>query len=146
MGGELIVRILSEAPFVREGGVRLILQPMTREATLRRYLAENGFSILDERPCRAAGRVYACLCAEYDGVRRSLSAAQAEVGSPSCRTEEEREAFCELLDRKISVLTDKKQAMQAAGHPTDGADEQLLQSLVQIRNEMGNGHDGKTVL
>ena len=146
MGGELIVKILSEAPFVRDSSVRLILQPMTREATLRRYLAENGFAILDERPCRAAGRVYTCLCAEYDGRRRTLSAAQAEVGCPSCRTEEEREAFCELLDRKIRVLTDKQEAMQVAHHAPSEADGYLLAALLEIRNEMGNDYDGKTVL
>ncbi|MBQ8173793.1 MAG: SAM-dependent methyltransferase [Clostridia bacterium] len=146
MGGELIVRILSDAPFVRDPSIRLILQPMTREAVLRRYLAESGFAILDERPCRAAGRVYTCLCVEYDGVRRTLTDVQAEVGCPSCGTEEEKEAFCELLSRKIRVLTDKKEAIQAAHHTPSGSDEHLLAALLEIRNEMGNDHDGKTAL
>lgn len=48
MGGELIVKILSEAPWVRDGAVGLILQPMTKASTLRRWLSESGFSILGE--------------------------------------------------------------------------------------------------
>lgn len=139
MGGELIARILSDARFVREGNVRLILQPMTRAATLRRYLAENGFAILDERPCRAAGRVYTCLCAEYDGTRRELSPGREEVGTPSLRTEEEREVFCELLDRKIRALTEKREALLASDHTPSERDNTLLAELIQIRNELGYG-------
>ncbi len=48
MGGELIVKILSEASWLSERRVNLILQPMTRAATLRRWLLENGFDIIGE--------------------------------------------------------------------------------------------------
>lgn len=48
MGGDLIIRILSEAPWLQNTRVRLILQPMTRAASLRRWLLEHGFSITGE--------------------------------------------------------------------------------------------------
>ena len=48
MGGELIVKILSEAPWVQNDGIGLILQPMSHAEILRRWLSENGFSILGE--------------------------------------------------------------------------------------------------
>ena len=48
MGGELIVRILSEAEWIKGRKVGLILQPMSRAAVLRRWLTGNGFCILGE--------------------------------------------------------------------------------------------------
>ena len=133
MGGELIVDILSAAPFVRDGSIRLILQPMTRAATLRRYLAKEGFAILAERPCRAAGRVYNCLCATYDGICRTLSPAEAELGSPACESEEERACFAELLSRKIDALR-AKIAARATAAITDEGDAALLAELLQLQH------------
>lgn len=48
MGGELIARILSDAPWLPERDVGLILQPMSRAAVLREWLLSHGFVILGE--------------------------------------------------------------------------------------------------
>lgn len=132
MGGELIVDILSRAAFVRDGSIRLILQPMTRAATLRRYLAKDGFAILAERPCRAAGRVYSCLCACYDGVTRTLSPVEAELGCPTCESEEERACFAEMLERKADALRERI-AARATAAITSEEDEALLASLTELQ-------------
>lgn len=133
MGGELIARILSDAPFTRDPAVRLILQPMTRAAVLRQYLAKNGFAMIAEKPCRAAGRVYSCLCASYDGVVRTLSPAEAEVGNPACETAEEQDAFRELLARKIAATEVRIAALCGAGRACD-EDKALLEGLLQLQN------------
>lgn len=56
MGGETMAGILDAAPWAKEK--RLILQPQTRTAELRRYLAQNGLAVLDAALVRDAGRVY----------------------------------------------------------------------------------------
>lgn len=132
MGGELIARILADAPFVRDPAIRLILQPMSRAAVLRRYLAKNGFSVQREGLARAAGRVYACLSVSYDGILRKIDAVEAEIGHPPCGTEEERALFADLLDRKLASLRKKKAALLRGGH-TDFPEEALLESLSKIR-------------
>ena len=67
MGGELIADILSRAPFVKDKGVRLILQPMSRAAELRSYLAAEGFKIESETFVCAAGKSYVCISASFSG-------------------------------------------------------------------------------
>jgi len=51
MGGELIADIISRAQWLKENKVNLVLQPMTKWDHLRRYLAENNFTVIDEIPC-----------------------------------------------------------------------------------------------
>lgn len=67
MGGELIARILEDAPFVRDPAIRLILQPMTMQPHLRRWLGAHGFAVEHERLCTANGKLYSVLCCHYTG-------------------------------------------------------------------------------
>ena len=93
MGGELIAAIIADAPFLRDPSLRLILQPMTRAAVLRRYLAGAGFVLEQERYAAEAGRAYVCLCVSYTG----------EVCSPD-------DLFCEfgtLLARKHPTAAER---------------------------------------
>ena len=58
MGGENISSILAAAPWTRDGGHILLLQPMTRSAELRRFLMENGYCITREALVRDRGTIY----------------------------------------------------------------------------------------
>ena len=48
MGGELIAQILSAAEWVRSPQKHLLLQPMTQDDYLRRYLAQAGFALYQQ--------------------------------------------------------------------------------------------------
>lgn len=61
MGGETMIGILGAAPWLRQEGVTLLLQPMTRAELLRPWLAENGYRIECERLVRDRGTIYAVL-------------------------------------------------------------------------------------
>ena len=80
MGGELIANIIEHAPHLFEKGIRLILQPMTRQAYLRRYLAERGFVTVGEGYSAEGGKNYLALAVEYGGVSRKISDFEAEFG------------------------------------------------------------------
>lgn len=68
MGGELISNILSCADWLE--GVNLVVQPMTQAAYLRKWLAENGFSIEKERAVTEGKHIYTVINAVYDGEKR----------------------------------------------------------------------------
>lgn len=72
MGGELIVKILDEAPWLKDAAKRLILQPMTHPEKLRKYLADNGYRIIGEALSFDRGKIYQTICAEYDGIIRKF--------------------------------------------------------------------------
>lgn len=67
MGGDLIIKILSAAEWIKLDKYELILQPMTSAEDLRKYLLENGFSIKNERAVTSAGRIYTVIKACYTG-------------------------------------------------------------------------------
>lgn len=49
MGGETIITILSAAAWTKDGAHTLLLQPMTKTADLRKWLAVNGYCFTEER-------------------------------------------------------------------------------------------------
>ncbi len=65
MGGETIAAILAAAPFVRNARMQLVLQPMTHAEDLRRYLLDNGFSLLQERLVTDGRHLYTVITAAY---------------------------------------------------------------------------------
>ncbi len=80
MGGELIYEIIEAGDFLKSPRIRLILQPMTKQEHLRRYLRESGFAILGERYSYADGKFYVTMLAEYSGECEILSATDAYIG------------------------------------------------------------------
>lgn len=62
MGGDLIAKILAAAPWTRRG-VTLLLQPMSAQEVLRRWLTENGYVISRETLAREGRKRYTILTA-----------------------------------------------------------------------------------
>ena len=71
MGGELIARIIGGCRFLSED-TRFILQPMTKDDFLRRWLYQNGFEIIEELVAAEKERRYVIMHARYTGVSREI--------------------------------------------------------------------------
>lgn len=67
MGGELIAKIIDDCDFSRDSSKHFILQPMTKSEVLIKYLCDNGFEILRQDCCVAAGKCYTVILASYTG-------------------------------------------------------------------------------
>lgn len=83
MGGELIYRIISDAPFLKSPDIHLVLQPMTKIDVLRKLLSADGFYTQREKLVEEDGKIYTVMSVFYDGVSRELSDADAITGSIS---------------------------------------------------------------
>ena len=80
MGGDTICSIIGDKPEVKNEGVRLVLQPMTKQYELRKYLCENGFAIEKETLAKT-DRIYQIITAFFDGKKRNASPAELFLGS-----------------------------------------------------------------
>ncbi len=85
MGGELIADIISKAVHLKASDVNLILQPMTKQAHLRKFLYLNGYEVIDELYSTDDGKHYVCLLCKYIGKTEALSDIDAEVGLKSIK-------------------------------------------------------------
>lgn len=139
MGGELIASILAASPWVVRAGRRLVLQPMTHAADLRRYLLETGWQITGETLSREGERIYQTICADRsaDGTTPAavaLTPAELWAGEACYRmqSEEQRALFLDLIDKTVAVETAARNACRGAGRDTTEADA-LLDSLAALR-------------
>ena len=67
MGGEMIASILEAAPWTAKGDHKLVLQPMTNGHRLRKWLADNGYTVEREQLAREGHRLYVVLQARGGG-------------------------------------------------------------------------------
>lgn len=67
MGGELIAKIIGDAPWTKNKDKHLVLQPMTKCHELIKYLCEEGFEIDVQKTCEAEGKIYTVISAYYVG-------------------------------------------------------------------------------
>ena len=127
MGGELIARILSDAPWVKDPAVRLILQPMTHAECVRRYLAEEGFHIVDEVLSKESGKIYQTIVAEFDGKPYEIDDVMAELGRFAAEKKDEplRAPF---ITHRVEVLEAAAAGKEKAGVDT-GVERAYIERL-----------------
>lgn len=127
MGGELIVKILSEADWVKRDGIRLILQPMTHADKLRKYLCEVGFLIIDESIVKE-DRSYQIICAEYTGERYSYTDVELILGKHNI--EKMNQTFIEYANYVRGVFLTKRDGKLSSG--ADVSDEENIINEIDL--------------
>lgn len=100
MGGELIVKILSEAPWVRNEEIGLVLQPMSRAKLLRKWLVENGFSIVGES-LTDPNKFYQTIYARYNGTVAQYTEEELLLGKKNI--EDQPPLFADFVRHELSV-------------------------------------------
>jgi len=126
MGGELIARILADAPWVKQREIRLILQPMTKSEALRRWLWDNGFVIAADQIVRD-DKLYELMAASWTGERTPYDQLELLLGKfpPS------GEDYAALAAKKAANLRNRLEGMAHAGQDSPD-DRALLARLEQL--------------
>ena len=138
MGGELILRIVSEAAWLRDPRKHLVLQPMTTAAQLRAGLVALGFHIDREEAVFDGRKIYSVLSVFYTGeAQEALTPLFMHMGA--IRPGSEHSArYAESVSHNLS---NKLKGVQHAG----GDAETLRTVLEQIHTLYMEGreeHDG----
>lgn len=79
MGGMTIATILQQAPWLKEGGYTLILQPMSTQFELRTWLYANGYTITQEMLVQEEDKHYVVMKV-VSGQDKPLTLAELWVG------------------------------------------------------------------
>ncbi len=114
MGAELIIKILSDCPYIKDPSLLLILQPMTRYETLIRWLYENGFSVTEQKTAREGKRLYTVIGARYSKTPCSPDPLLCFVGKLDRENRDDRDFLLFTLGRlKNQAKGDERSAAAA---------------------------------
>lgn len=100
MGGETIITILENAPWTKRGDHLLLLQPMTKVEMLRKWLADNGYTLTGERLVFDKDHLYPIMLVR-GGAQEELTLAQQYGGVML----DGDVLYGEYLDERIMKLT-----------------------------------------
>lgn len=118
MGGELIADIIDKAPEIKNEKINLILQPMSKQEVLRRYLFENGFEINNEVYVTDECKHYVCILAHFSGKTQDFSDADVYFGKEKF-FKNETEDFLNFMKAKLAALTVTVEGKMRGGLDTE---------------------------
>lgn len=132
MGGELIVQILANTPWVRDSGKRLILQPMSKAEILRSYLSNEGFTILQEKAVRSLGHIYSVMQCAYTGKKEMSGFLDIYTGALNPK---ERPLDREYIEAVCRNLQKKADGLHAAGNEDES--QSLADFISTLQKQAG---------
>lgn len=113
MGGELVCKIISEAEWTKNKNIRLILQPMTKQEEVRRFLIDEGYSIIGEKLSLDDGKFYQTICAEYSENTEKYSDSELILGKFNIQCG--GELFRAFVTNRIDILKTRLKGKRTVG-------------------------------
>lgn len=128
MGGALIKQILLEGKERITGEELLILQPNVGEATLRKYLVANGYSIIAEEILEENKKIYEIIVAKKLVQPMSLNEAQYLFGP--LLMQEKSPVFIKKWQRE---LMQRQRVLQQLQNSAQNHDEKIAELQVEMK-------------
>lgn len=124
MGGELILRIISETQWLCTQEKSLVLQPMSKVNVLRKALAENGFLIQREKAIFEDSKIYTVMSVQFSGSPCQISLSEEFMGKL-----DPQDTYTRLYAQK--VLSSLKKQCVGLGKQNKKAEQQALTELME---------------
>lgn len=128
MGGDTIAHILGQAPWTKDPGIILLLQPMTSQKDLRQWLIQSGYCIEREYIVREGEKLYIILLVR-GGAMSAPTSAELWAGRQS-----NDPLRGEFLDHIMSKVTKALSGHRAASHPNEEVIRYLEQTLSELND------------
>lgn len=122
MGGETILHILNDAPWLKDKEKNLILQPMSKHELVIAYLYENGFELKEHRCTVADGKIYTAFSANYTGNKTTPDEIFTYVGLLKNENENDRR----FLTSTVNHLMKKSKSDPHFGEIAEKIKERFL--------------------
>lgn len=136
MGGETIADILGAAEWVRENQIPVIMQPMSSQPELRRWLSGNRYEIQEEKLVREGDTIYVVIMARAgEGAPLTLAeewAGRQHKGMDAPLREVYLNSLLEKLDWALKGLAKSKEGTQSQRYLEM---DQVRQGLEQMKEE-----------
>ncbi len=126
MGGELIYKIIADDDRVKNNGISLILQPMTKAEELRKSLASSGFEVIEENACISGKFVYTVMKCKYTGEKRKLDEIEEYLG----KLDLSDSYACEYAKKQLEKIT-------TVAKCTEGSDKEKSEGLYKLAKKIG---------
>lgn len=126
MGGEMMIQIIKNASWLRDGEKRLILQPMTSVPQLREFLAGEGFAVLREQAAVEDGHAYSAMQVRYAPEKVGTDSLYPYIGKLDATTEDN----CAYMCKVIAQLEKKAGGLAVSGSQEEAA--ALIRTAEQI--------------
>lgn len=101
LGGSTMAQIIDKAPFIRKQKVELVLLPAQSGFSLRKYLYENGFEIIEEKNVEEHGKYYTCIDAVYTGKIYSSNIFDIYIGKSKYNMDYAALGYLEMILDKL---------------------------------------------
>lgn len=126
MGGDTMVAILSDAPWLKSSQYRLILQCQSKAPMLRRFLSENGWRITEESVLRDGRFLYTVMEVYYEPAYPRLDVGEwyfppALLENPS----KEVPAYYRWVVGGLEIIVQNQK---------ENADPEKVQALEELKN------------
>ena len=135
MGGPLMEKILSGKKEVRDSFRELILQPQSDIPHFRRYLMEEGFSIVEEEMVEEEGKFYPMMRAVPSGISKEAEAWQSvEIQYGRFLLRKRSPVLKRFLDWKYRQLEQiLLHLSEVRGTAAENRKSEILQEMQEIR-------------